>query len=69
MDKLYIVMPVYNEEENIQRVIAQWHPVVEGIGPESRLVLIDDGSQDNTYSIAVGLKEIYPQLAVYTKVQ
>ena len=67
MDKLYIVMPVYNEEENIQRVIAQWHPVVEGIGPQSRLVLIYDGSQDNTYSIAAGLKEIYPQLAVYTK--
>lgn len=67
MDKLYIVMPVYNEEENIRTVIAQWHPVVEGIGPESRLVLIDDGSQDQTYPIAVGLKDIYPQLVVHTK--
>ena len=64
MDKLYIVMPVYNEEENIQRVIAQWHPVVEGIGPESRLVLIDDGSQDNTYSIASGVKWVYFQVGV-----
>lgn len=67
MDKLYIVMPVYNEEENIRKVIAQWHPVAEGIGPESRLVLIDDGSQDNTYAIAAGLKDIYPQLVVHTK--
>lgn len=67
MDKLYIVMPVYNEEENIRTVIAQWHPVVEGIGPESRLVLIDDGSSDGTYSIVEGLKGIYPQLVIHTK--
>lgn len=60
-------MPVYNEEANIRTVIAQWHPVVEGIGPDSRLVLIDDGSKDQTYSIAAGLKDIYPQLVIHTK--
>lgn len=60
-------MPVYNEEENIRTVIAQWHPVVEGVGPESRLVVIDDGSSDRTYSIVEGLKGIYPQLVIHTK--
>lgn len=67
MDKLYIIIPAYNEEETIKSVIAQWHPMVEGIGPESRLVVIDDGSQDNTYKIASELKDAYPQLTVLTK--
>lgn len=53
MDKLYIVIPAYNEEENIKQVIDDWYPVVEahnGNG-ESRLVIIDDGSKDSTYQI------------------
>lgn len=67
MDKLHIIIPAYNEEETIKSVIAQWHPMVEGIGPESRLVVIDDGSRDNTYKIASELKDAYPQLTVLTK--
>lgn len=67
MDKLYIIIPAYNEEETIRSVIAQWHPMVEGIGPESRLVVINDGSQDNTYQIVSELKETYPQLVALTK--
>ena len=29
MDKLYIVIPAYNEEENIAQVVDDWYPVVE----------------------------------------
>ena len=53
MDKLFIVIPAYNEEENIRQVIDDWYPVVEahnGDG-ESRLVIIDDGSKDSTFKI------------------
>lgn len=28
-DRLIIVIPAYNEEENIENVVAQWHPIVE----------------------------------------
>ena len=49
MDKLYIVMPAYNEEANIEAVVSQWHPLVEKIGSDSRLVVMDDGSKDHTY--------------------
>lgn len=52
-DKLYIVIPAYNESANIKRTIDEWYPVVEahnGSG-ESRLVIINDGSKDNTYEI------------------
>ena len=50
MDKLYIVIPAYNEEENIDRLIKDWYPVIKkhnGDG-ESRLVIVDDGSKDGT---------------------
>ena len=48
-DSLYIVMPAYNEEANIESVVKEWHEVVEKIGPESKLVVVNDGSKDNTY--------------------
>lgn len=51
MDKLYIVIPAYNEEENIEAVIKDWYPIVEKIGNGSRLVIVDDGSKDSTYPI------------------
>ncbi len=69
MDKLYIVIPAYNESENIGQVIEDWYPVVEkysGNG-ESRLVIIDDGSKDNTYEIMKGLAGERPLLHPITK--
>ncbi len=48
---MYIIIPAYNEQDNIARVIEQWYPVVEKTGNSSRLVIIDDGSSDNTYKI------------------
>ncbi|NLJ97330.1 MAG: glycosyltransferase, partial [Clostridiales bacterium] len=51
MDKLYIVIPAYNEEENINEVINDWYPIVQKIGNGSKLVIINDGSKDSTYSI------------------
>ena len=69
MDKLYIVIPAYNESENIEEVIKDWYPVIEkynGNG-ESRLVIIDDGSKDNTYEIMCGLAKKRPLLNPITK--
>lgn len=66
-DKLYIVMPAYNEEANIETVVQEWHPVVEGIGPDCRLVVVNDGSKDKTYDKLLELKEKYPQLEPVTK--
>jgi dolichol-phosphate mannosyltransferase len=67
MDNLYIVMPAYNEEANILLVIEQWHPVVEKIGKDSKLVVVDDGSKDSTYDIMKGLTSTYPRLVPITK--
>ena len=53
MEKLYVIIPAYNEGMNIEQCIDDWYPIVErhnGNG-ESRLVIINDGSKDNTYEI------------------
>lgn len=69
MDKLYIVIPAYNESENIRQVIEDWYPIVEkynGNG-DSRLVIIDDGSKDNTYEIMCELAKERPYFQPLTK--
>ncbi len=62
MNTLYVVMPAYNEEENIDAVVAQWHPVVEQVGGNSRLLIVNDGSKDNTYQKMMSLQKQYPLL-------
>ena len=49
-DKLYIIIPAYNEEENIERVVEEWYPIVEKYGNDSKMVVVDDGSKDSTYT-------------------
>ena len=67
MDKLFIVMPAYNEAENIRQVVSDWHPMAENAGPDSRLVIVDDGSKDDTYKMLSSLEKEYPQLTALTK--
>lgn len=67
MEKLYIVIPAYNESENIRQVIEQWYPVVERTGSDSRLVIVNDGSKDNTYEIMKACAKSRPQFIPLTK--
>ena len=57
MEKFYIVMPAYNEELNIEAVVKQWYPILEGKSDDSRLVIADAGSKDKTHEILINLKE------------
>lgn len=67
MDKLYIIMPAYNERENIAAVIAQWHPIVSLGGKGSKLVVINDGSKDDTLQVCKKLKSQFPNFSVLDK--
>ncbi len=64
MDSLYIVMPAYNEEANIEGVVRQWYPVLEGKAENSRLVIADSGSNDKTHEVLTRLQTEFPQLEI-----
>lgn len=67
--QLYIVIPAYNEQDNIEQVINDWYPVIEkhnGNG-QSRLIVIDDGSKDSTYEKLKQCTKTRPLLIPITK--
>ena len=68
-ERLYIVVPAYNEAENIGRLIDEWYPIVEkhNGGGTSRLVIINDGSRDNTYDIVCSYTKERPLLQPLSK--
>ncbi|MGE0114233.1 MAG: glycosyltransferase family 2 protein [Steroidobacteraceae bacterium] len=51
--KLSIIVPFYNEEENIARMHAAIVAAIEPIGVPFEMVFVDDGSKDATARLAV----------------
>ena len=69
MDILYIVMPAYNEEANILRVVDSWYQLLEGKDPASRLVVADSGSTDATHNILTKYSSRHPQMEILEKTE
>lgn len=69
MDKLYVVIPAYNESENIKSLINDWYPIVanHNNNGDSRLIIVNDGSKDNTLDIILECAKTKPLLEVLTK--
>lgn len=67
MDSLYIVMPAYNEAENIESVVSSWYSVLDGKSEDSRLVIADSGSSDGTHEILQRLSEKYDRLRILSE--
>lgn len=51
-----IVVPFYNEQENIPPLYLKLTEVMDAIGESYEMIFIDDGSRDNTYRV---LEDIY----------
>ncbi|MEF9971587.1 MAG: glycosyltransferase, partial [Oscillospiraceae bacterium] len=60
---LYLVIPCYNEEEALpetsRRLRAKMHSLIENgkISKDSRVLLVNDGSSDNTWQLISALHE------------
>lgn len=59
-----VVMPCYNEEEVIERVIRTYYNEIISKIVDSELIVVDDSSNDNTYNILGRLKSELPKLRV-----
>ena len=51
MPKYSIVVPFHNEEENVTALYDQLKEVMEHVGEEFELILVDDGSSDRSYRL------------------
>jgi len=66
MDKLFLVIPCYNEEavlpETAKRLAVKMAALVQSgeVSPDSRILLVDDGSRDKTWEIIKSLHEASP---------
>ncbi len=62
--RLSIVVPFYNEEDNIARMHAAIVSAVAPLGVPFEMVLVDDGSKDRTLSLAIDLARADPRVRV-----
>jgi glycosyltransferase involved in cell wall biosynthesis len=62
--ELSIVIPVYNEEENVEPLIQEINAALRPLGMRYEIVVVDDGSQDNTFAALVQLYQSQPHLRV-----
>lgn len=69
MDSIFLVMPAYNEEANIEAVVKSWYPILKDKDEKSKLVIADSGSNDATHNILVQLKEKMPQLEILSNTE
>lgn len=69
MDTLYIIIPAYNEADNIRNVANEWYRIIESHNEcgKSRLMVIDDGSKDETFNILNDMKKDKPLLIAVKK--
>lgn len=61
---LSIVVPVYNEEENVRPLFEKIQAVCEAIGETYEVLFVDDGSHDETFAVLSELSKQEPQLIV-----
>lgn len=51
MVKLSVVVPCYNEADNLPRLLQELHPELEQLTPDYEVILVDDGSGDATLDL------------------
>jgi len=57
---LSVIMPAYNEEGNLAKTIKETTDALKKNVTEYEIIVIDDGSHDNTYETALYLAQNYP---------
>jgi glycosyltransferase involved in cell wall biosynthesis len=64
MERLGVVIPMFNEEAGAETCATTVLAVLEELGREARLIAVDDGSSDKTLEILRGLAERHERLEV-----
>lgn len=62
MTSLTVAMPAFNEGENIQAMIEDTLHIVGPLVADLEVIVVDDGSRDDTAAVVKGLTAVYPQV-------
>lgn len=57
-----VILPVYNEEQIIEKAVATTYEILEADFIDFELILIDDGSKDRSGELMLTLKEKFPKI-------
>ena len=65
-----LVLPTYNEAENIQNIIKILSNLLDKVAPNNyELIVVDDDSPDHTWQVALQLTSNYPHLRVMRRIR
>lgn len=56
---LTILLPAYNEEENLEKCVEETIKSIEPLNQNFEIIIIENGSKDNTYKVAQTLAKKY----------
>lgn len=62
--ELSIVIPVYNEEENVEPLIGEINGVLDPLNKSYEIVVVDDGSKDSTFAQLRKIRDGRPEVKV-----
>lgn len=62
MTDISVVVPIFNEEESVELLISRLHEALTATGRSYEIVLIDDGSKDQSWAKMKVLSTRYPGL-------
>jgi glycosyltransferase involved in cell wall biosynthesis len=62
--RLSVIVPFYNESENVVRMHQAIVQSIEPLGVSFEMVFIDDGSKDDTLELAIGIAQKDPRVRV-----
>ena len=58
--KIYVLLPAFNEQDSIPRLLPKIHSVLSNAGYSYQLVVTDDGSTDDTNKLLIEASRSYP---------
>jgi len=64
LPSLSIVIPLYDEEENVLPLVREIGGVLDGIGRSAEIVVVDDGSRDASFARLVEVQAEEPRLRI-----
>jgi glycosyltransferase involved in cell wall biosynthesis len=62
MPSISLVMPAYNEADNIEPMVAEASPALESVTSDYEIIVVDDGSKDQTAAVTRQVMQKYPHV-------